>query len=219
MSDTPRSALSSIGSLFVICAPSGTGKTSLVRALASALPNLKVSVSHTTRKRRPGEREGHDYHFVEQAEFQRMVEADDLLEHALVFDHLYGTSRQEVADALTCGDAILEIDWQGARQIRQSYPHCISIQIFPPSLGTLEKRLRRRGQDADITIARRMSEAVEEMSDYTQFDYLIINDDFALALNQLQAVVMAERARVARMSERHRSLICHLLRLQEVKPN
>ena len=199
------------GSLFVICAPSGAGKTSLVRALVSLLPNLHVSVSHTTRPSRPGERDGRDYYFVDHTEFQRMIEADDLLEHALVFDHHYGTSRKWVDGALRTGDAILEIDWQGARQIRAAFPRCVSIQIFPPSLSTLEERLRRRGQDAETTIARRMAEAVEEMADYREFDYLIINDDFETALSQLQAVVLAERARVKRMRDEHGALISHLL--------
>lgn len=200
-----------LGSLFVVCAPSGTGKTSLVRALVSLLSNLKVSVSHTTRPQRPGERDGRDYYFVDQTEFQRMLSTDALLEHALVFDHQYGTSRKWVEETLQHGDAILEIDWQGARQIRKAFPGCVSIQVIPPSLATLEERLRRRGQDAEATISRRMAEAVREMADYAEFDYLIINDDFELALDRLQAVVLAERARVRRMRREHQELLCHLL--------
>lgn len=200
-----------LGSLFVVCAPSGTGKTSLVRALVSLLSNLKVSVSHTTRPQRPGERDGRDYYFVDQTEFQRMLSTDALLEHALVFDHQYGTSRKWVEETLQHGDAILEIDWQGARQIREAFPGCVSIQVIPPSLAALEERLRRRGQDAEATISRRMAEAVREMADYAEFDYLIINDDFELALDRLQAVVLAERARVRRMRREHQELLCHLL--------
>ena len=200
-----------LGSLFVVCAPSGTGKTSLVRALVSLLSNLKVSVSHTTRPQRPGERDGRDYYFVDQTEFQRMLSTDALLEHALVFDHQYGTSRKWVEETLQHGDAILEIDWQGARQIRKAFPGCVSIQVIPPSLATLEERLRRRGQDAEATISRRMAEAVREMADYAEFDYLIINDDFELALDRLQAVVLAERARVRRMRREHQELLCPLL--------
>ena len=200
-----------LGSLFVVCAPSGTGKTSLVRALVSLLSNLKVSVSHTTRPQRPGERDGRDYYFVDQTEFQRMLSTDALLEHALVFDHQYGTSRKWVEETLQHGDAILEIDWQGARQIRKAFPGCVSIHVIPPALAPLEERLRRRGQDAEATISRRMAEAVREMADYAEFDYIIINDDFELALDRLQAVVLAERARVRRMRREHQELLCHLL--------
>ena len=200
------------GSLFVICAPSGAGKTSLVRALVNErLPELRVSVSHTTRARRPGEIEGRDYHFVSRADFQAMIAAGDLLEHALVYDHYYGTSRSWVLQGLADADVVLEIDWQGARQIRTAYPDCVSIQVIPPSLAALEDRLRRRGQDSEATIARRMQAAVEEMAHFAEFDFLIVNDDFEPALAQLHAIVLAERARLPRMRERHPTLLAQLL--------
>lgn len=199
------------GILFVICAPSGAGKTSLVRALLGAESGIGVSVSHTTRDRRPGEREGRDYYYVSKAKFEAMIAAGDLLEHALVFDNYYGTSRGWVDNALRTTDVVLEIDWQGARQIRKAYPRCVTIEVFPPSLSALEERLRRRDQDSQATIERRMEDAVQEMAHYSEFDYLIVNDDFEVALAQLRAIVTAERARTPRSEHDNRDLINQLL--------
>jgi len=204
--DTPGA-----GALFIICAPSGAGKTSLVRALVGRVPRLAVSVSHTTRKRRPGEREGRDYHFVERDRFEHMLAENALLEHALVFDHYYGTSQQWVERVLRTRDVILEIDWQGARQIRARAPDAVSIQVLPPSLETLEERLKRRGQDTHETIARRMRDAIEEMTHLAEFDYIVVNDHFERALAELEAIVMAERARTARRLGRSRDLVGRLL--------
>ena len=197
--------------LFIICAPSGAGKTSLVRALVKVLPDVSVSVSHTTRARRPGERDAQDYHFVTKPAFKAMIAGGDLLEHALVFDHYYGTSRSWVEETLATIDVLLEIDWQGARQIREAFPHSVSIQVFPPSLHALEERLRARGQDSTGAIRRRMNDAVEEMKHFHEFDYLVVNDDFERALTHLQSIVLAERARTPRELAANPELVAHLL--------
>jgi guanylate kinase len=200
------------GTLFIVSAPSGAGKTSLVKALRRSFSGLTVSVSHTTRARRPGEEHGRDYFFVARPEFERMIETGEFLEHARVFDHHYGTARRTVERALAGGqDVLLEIDWQGARQIRQAMPDCVSIFILPPSRTTLEERLKARGQDDPETIARRMRDAISEMSHYREYDYLVVNDDFDQALAELRAIVVASGLSTARQAEKHRALIEGLL--------
>lgn len=202
----------SIGTLFIVSAPSGAGKTSLVRALRENLEGFTVSVSHTTRAQRPGEVHGRDYFFVNHAEFEGMIESGGFLEHARVFDNYYGTARATVEKALSEGqDVLLEIDWQGARQIRSLMPDCISIFILPPSRRTLEERLKARGQDDPDTIARRMRDAISEMSHYSEYDYLIVNDDFDRALAELRSVVVASRLETGRQSEAYKDLIAGLL--------
>ena len=190
------------GQLFIISAPSGAGKTSLVKALLDLLPGLEVSVSFTTRPKRPSEQAGIDYNYVPIEHFQTMVKEGELLEHAEVFGNYYGTSAKLVEEQLLTGtDVILEIDWQGAQQARKLVSDCVSIFILPPSKEVLEKRLKGRGQDADNVIARRMQEAVAEMSHYVEFDYLVVNDDFGMALNDLSSLVKSQRLKVGRASE------------------
>ena len=200
------------GTLFVVSAPSGAGKTSLVKALRESLGGLAVSVSHTTRAQRPGEEYGRDYFFVERPDFERMIEAGAFLEHARVFDNHYGTARLTVEAGLKGGqDILLEIDWQGARQVRSLMPECVSIFVLPPSLETLGKRLEGRGQDGPETISRRMRDARSEMSHYGEYDYLVVNDDFGEALSELRDIVLAQRLKTARQAARYRSLIKELL--------
>ena len=178
------------GSLFIIAAPSGGGKTSLVNALLQHDPRLVLSVSHTTREARPGEIDGKHYHFVSEAEYEQMVNNGDFMEYARVFDHHYGTNRDSVALQLEQGlDVILEIDWQGARQVRKAFPECCPIFIIPPSLEILRKRLTRRGQDSEKVIQRRMRDAQAEISHWAEFDYLVVNDDFDTALEELLAII------------------------------
>ena len=182
------------GSLFIIAAPSGGGKTSLVNALLKSDPRLVLSVSHTTRPARPGETNGQHYHFVSVAEYERMVNDGDFMEYARVFDHHYGTNRNSVALQLQNGrDVILEIDWQGARQVRTVFPDCCSIFIIPPSLEDLRKRLTGRGQDSADVIQRRMRDAQAEISHWAEFDYLVVNDDFEAALDELQEIITDHR--------------------------
>ena len=200
------------GTLYIVSAPSGAGKTSLVRALLESLPGITVSVSYTTRPMRPGERDGVDYHFVDRERFQAMIEADEFLEYAEVFGNFYGTARATVDEALAQGeDVLLEIDWQGARQVRRRSADCVGIFILPPSRAVLEQRLRLRGQDDEAVIARRMSEAVSEMSHYEEYDYLVINDDFQVALADFQAIIHARRLRTVVQAPRHRDLLRALL--------
>jgi len=196
------------GLLYVVCAPSGAGKTSLVRDLVGSTPGIIVSVSYTTRPPRPGEQDGREYHFVDEAEFSGMREREDLLEHARVFGNLYGTSRSWVADRLAEGiDVVLEIDWQGARQVRARTRESIGVQIVPPSLAVLETRLRSRGQDPDEVIVARMRDAAAELAHYDEFDYLVVNDDFYTALAELRSIVHAERVRTPVQAVRHRKLL------------
>jgi guanylate kinase len=200
------------GELFVISAPSGAGKTSLVAALKHSEPGLRVSVSHTTRARRSNESDGVDYHFVSEEAFVAMIDADAFLEHARVFDHRYGTARDSVEKYLAAGeDVILEIDWQGASQVRKRRPACVGIFILPPSRESLAERLERRAQDSDEVIARRMRDAVTEMSHYSEFDYLVINDDFEAALMDLRGIIRTRRLGRERQSALHRDLIASLL--------
>jgi len=184
------SSATSRGRLFVIAAPSGAGKTSLVRALMEREPGLRFSISYTTRTQRPTELHGRDYFFVGRDEFERMVANGEFLEHARVFDNYYGTARRPVEEALAAGqDLILEIDWQGAAQIRDALPECISIFILPPSRPELERRLRGRGTDAEGVIQRRLRDAASDMTHWREFDHVVVNDDFSQALAQLQQVV------------------------------
>jgi guanylate kinase len=178
------------GRLFVISAPSGTGKTSLVRALMKEVPSLAVSTSFTTRNLRPTEQNGRDYHFVSKSVFADMVERGEFLEHASVFDNSYGTGRAQVEAALNRGqDLLLEIDWQGAAQVRKALPAAISIFILPPSRASLEQRLRARATDSPQVIARRLRDSVTELSHWHEFDYVVENDVFDQALAQLRAII------------------------------
>ena len=200
------------GTLFIISAPSGAGKTSLVRALLDSTPGIGVSVSHTTRAPRPGETDGVDYHFVSVAEFEKMVAEGVFLEHARVFDNFYGTSRRAIEARLAAGeDVILEIDWQGAAQVRAQMDDTVSIFILPPSREALEERLRGRGQDDEAIIERRMRDARSEASHFDEYDYLVVNDDFDTALQELRAIFVAGQLRRDRQAERHRELIAALL--------
>ncbi len=192
-----------IGTLYIISAPSGAGKTSLVKALVDTMPGLAISVSHTTRPRRDGETDGVDYHFIHADAFQTMVDAGDFLEHAWVFGNAYGTARSSVEAELQAGtDVILEIDWQGARQVRDALPGAVSVFILPPSRDELERRLRARGKDSEEVIARRLREAQGEMSHYHEYDYLVVNDAFGHALEELVAVVRARRLRITAQRDR-----------------
>ncbi len=199
--------------LFIVSAPSGAGKTSLVRRVISELENVGVSVSHTTRGMRAGETDGKDYFFASREQFESMIEADRFLEYAEVFGNYYGTSLDAVQQSLSEGiDVILEIDWQGAAQVRQKLDNVVSVFILPPSRATLIERLRGRGQDSDEVIERRTNEAVAEMQQYHRADYLIINDDFEQALLELKAVLLSHRVAKPRQAMRHAGLITSLTR-------
>lgn len=181
------------GRLFILSAASGTGKTSLAKALVERVPDLATSISHTTRAPRPGEQHGVHYYFVTPDQFETMVRAGEFLEHAQVFGNRYGTSRAAVQNLINNGKRVLlDIDWQGAHSIKQAMPEAIGIFLLPPSRETLERRLQDRGQDAPEVIARRMSAAVAEMRHYDEFDYVVVNDDFELALADLQAIIRGE---------------------------
>ena len=174
----------------MIAAPSGAGKTSLLRALMKKRPGVEFSVSCTTRKPRPGEQDGKDYHFIDRGGFERLQAAGEFIEHADVFGNLYGTRRSVVESALAAGrDLILEIDWQGARQVRERLPEAVQVFVLPPSRAALETRLRRRGSDSEEAIARRLEESVHEMSHWKDFDYVVVNRDFDAALADLEAVL------------------------------
>ena len=182
--------MSSNATLFVIAAPSGAGKTTLVKAMVERNPDLRFSISYTTREKRLTEVEAKDYFFVTEPQFQVLKEKGELLEHALVFDNHYGTSRSQVEQHLADGHhVILEIDWQGAQQVRESKPDCITIFILPPSQYELEQRLRNRRTDTDTVIQRRLSDALTDMSHWDEFDYVIINDDLTVAVNELESVL------------------------------
>ncbi len=198
--------------LFIVSAPSGAGKTSLLKRLKQELDQVVISVSHTTRPKRPGEIDGQDYYFVSQETFIRMLAEDAFLEYAKVFDYYYGTSRRQVMENLARGlDVILEIDWQGARQVKARLPASRSIFILPPSREALERRLRQRGQDSEATIAKRLAGARTEISHYAEYDYLVVNDDFEQALAQLKSILIADRLRLARQQGKLASLLHDLL--------
>jgi len=204
------------GTLYVISAASGAGKTSLVNAVLEQVDELVVSVSHTTRAPREGEVEGVNYHFVDKATFEKMVEASEFFEHATVFGNMYGTSQRHLQQQLEKGmDVILEIDWQGARQVRQLMPDCKSIYIVPPSTTALRERLDARGQDDDAVIEQRMREAISEMSHYVEFDYLIINDDFDEARNDLAAIIKGNRMLYQYQQQKHADLLAQLLTIKD----
>ena len=197
--------------MFIVSAPSGAGKTSLVRRAITELDDLTVAVSHTTRGARPGEAEGDDYFFVDRADFERMIDEDQFLEYAEVFGNYYGTSVGTVEDALGRGqDVILEIDWQGAAQVRRKFEQVVSIFILPPSRATLIERLKSRAQDSDEVIERRTQEAVREMQQFHKAEYLIINDNFDEALAELKAVVLSHRVLKSRQALVHAGLITSL---------
>lgn len=200
------------GTLYIVAAPSGAGKSSLVNALIKRLSFVYLSISHTTRAMRPGEVEAEHYHFVDVAEFQNMVGKGKMLEHAEVFGNYYGTSQDYVEAELAKGhDVILEIDWQGAQQIRHLMPECKSIYILPPSREALLERLQKRSQDSEEVIARRMAEAINEMSHHHEFDYIVVNDDFYKALDELCSIFIAERLKISKQSVRHQELMVQLL--------
>ncbi|KFD22335.1 MULTISPECIES: guanylate kinase [Tatumella] len=202
------------GTLYIVSAPSGAGKSSLIQALLKTQPlyDTQVSVSHTTRDIRPGEVAGEHYYFVSKDEFRTMIAENAFLEYAEVFGNYYGTSRQAIEQVLSTGvDVFLDIDWQGAQQIRHQMPEARSIFVLPPSKDELDRRLRGRGQDSEDIIEKRMAKAVDEMSHYAEYDYLIVNDDFDLALSDLKTIIRAERLRIRRQTARHDALISKLL--------
>ncbi|MGM0526256.1 MAG: guanylate kinase [Pseudomonadota bacterium] len=202
------------GNLFIIAAPSGAGKSSLIKALLDrhADGSMQVSVSSTTRAPRPGEQHGVHYHFLDVAEFEQRIAAGEFYEWASVFDNYYGTSRRVVEDLLERGiDVFLDIDWQGAQQVREHHPETRSVFIIPPSLECLQQRLRNRGQDSDEVIAKRMAKAQAEMSHYHEFDYLLVNDDFDQTLSQLEHIVLAQRNRMPVQQVVHAETLKELL--------
>ncbi len=200
------------GTLYIISAPSGAGKTSMVKALLQRTPDVVVSVSNTTRAPRPGEQDGVDYHFTDKAEFERLVEAEAFLEYAQVFDNYYGTRRATVEAELEAGrDVILEIDWQGARQVASAAPEAVKVFIMPPSAEALRERLNARGQDSEEIIERRMRDAISEMSHYGEYHYLIFNDEFDVAVEELQTVFVSRRLRLEAQRQRHADALAGLL--------
>lgn len=200
------------GRLFVIAAPSGAGKTSLVRALMKREPALRFSISFTTRTQRPNEQPGRDYFFVNMDEFEHMIAAGEFLEHARVFDNRYGTSRAQVEGLLQQGaNVLLEIDWQGAQQIRTAMPECESIFILPPSREALEARLRGRATDSEAVIARRLRDSIADMSHWNEFSYVVINDDFERALSDLHAIVQGRGAHLTAQRPEVGQLVAQLL--------
>ncbi|MDH5737340.1 MAG: guanylate kinase [Gammaproteobacteria bacterium] len=206
--------MSEKGKLFVVSAPSGAGKTSLVKAMLETEPGLKVAISHTTRPKRSSEVDGINYYFIDDVTFRQLIEEEAFIEHAKVFDNYYGTSKSEVNKLLGAGnDLILEIDWQGARQIRARLTDCISIFILPPSLTTLKERLQGRGMDDAASIDKRTREAISEISHYGEFDFLVVNDDFDKALTQLLAIVREQPENLKRdyQSSQMEKLIAELL--------
>ncbi|MEQ9545814.1 MAG: guanylate kinase [Marinobacter sp.] len=199
------------GTLYVISAPSGAGKTSLVAEMLRSDEKLGVSISHTTRPMREGEQDGVNYHFVSRDEFEVMIGRGDFLEHADVFGNYYGTSQVWVRETLAKGrDVILEIDWQGAEQVRRLIPECVGIFIVPPSPDVLRERLTGRGTDAAEVVERRLQEAAEECSHAAEFDYLVVNDDFGVALDDLLAIVRGQRLRMTAQQVRHQDLLARL---------
>ncbi|MCG7496802.1 guanylate kinase [Vibrio sp. Of7-15] len=202
------------GTLYIVSAPSGAGKSSLISALLETNPTyaMKVSVSHTTRGMRPGEEDGVHYHFISKEKFEELMEQNVFLEHAEVFGNYYGTSQVWIEENLNKGiDVFLDIDWQGARQIRKQMPQAKSLFILPPSKEELERRLNTRGQDSEAVIAKRMDEARSEISHYNEYDYVIVNDDFDAALMDFKAIIRAERLNQDKQSSKHSSMLAALL--------
>jgi guanylate kinase len=196
------------GTLFIVSSPSGGGKTSLVKSLLQAEPDVRLSISHTTRPPRAGEADGRDYHFVPLESFQRMLEAGEFLESAEIYGNRYGTSQKWIEGERAAGrDVLLEIDWQGAQQVRRLMPGTVSVFVLPPSLEVLESRLKGRGQDSAEVVARRMTAAREEMSHAAEYDYVIINEDFSRAALDLRSIVRAERLKTASQLARHSNLL------------
>ncbi|MCH9755770.1 MAG: guanylate kinase [Gammaproteobacteria bacterium] len=203
------------GSLFIVAAPSGGGKTSLVKKLTDNLDNILVSVSHTTRDKRSGEVHGEHYFFIEEDEFLDMAKAGDFIEHARVFEHLYGTSKVEIEKNLARGqDIVLDIDWQGAAQIKTLFPEAMTVFILPPSLDVLKRRLKARRRDNAAVIEERMQRACDELSHYNEFDYLIVNDNFNHAAAELRAIVVANRLTATRQIQKQDKLLSFLLSSQ-----
>jgi len=199
--------------LYVVAAPSGGGKTSLINALLKSDDTVSLSISHTTRAPRPAEIDGVHYHFVDDATFQKLITRNLFLEHARVFDHRYGTSREFVEQKLAAGqNVVLDIDWQGARQVRENFPACCTIFILPPSLEVLRRRLAKRGQDSPEIIDRRMQAARNEISHWQEFDFLIINDDFDQALGDLQSIIRNGRPQRKLTPEQYEDFLAELLR-------
>ena len=200
------------GTLYIVAAPSGAGKSSIVNAVLKRLPDVALSISYTSRAPRPGERHAQHYHFIGKDEFERMIAAGDFFEHALVHGDYKGTARQSVEPQLAAGkDVLLEIDWQGARQVRAQIPEAKSIFILPPSKQALETRMRNRGQDSEAVIAQRLAAAREEMSHYHEFDYVVVNEHFELAVQEVAAIFTAQRLVVGQQRIRHKALIEQLL--------
>ena len=200
------------GTLFIVAAPSGAGKSSIVNAVLARDPNISLSISFTSRQPRPGERHAEHYHFIDAAEFEAMVAAGDFFEHALVHGDWKGTARQSVEPQLNAGrDVLLEIDWQGARQVRAKIPDAVSVFILPPSRAALEERMRKRGQDSEAVIAQRLAAAREEMSHYGEFDYVIVNEVFETAVADMCSIFTASRLRKDAQVARHARLITSLL--------
>jgi len=201
-----------LGNLFILSAPSGAGKSTLIQALLSKHADMQLSVSHTTRAPRPGEVDGVHYHFVSVADFQQRIAAGEFFEHAEVFGNYYGTSKTAIANQLSQGiDVFLDIDWQGARQLRTQLDSIQSIFILPPSVDELARRLNQRGQDSAEVIAGRMAKAQDEMSHAGEYDYLLVNDDFQQCLNQLEHIVLSQRLQYQKQQHRHASLLAALL--------
>lgn len=204
--------MSKAGTLYIVSAPSGAGKTTLVGALLKNMPDIKASISHTTRPMRPGEKEGINYHFVSEETFLSLINKEAFLEHAQVFNHFYGTSKEWVEKTLSEGiDVILEIDWQGAEQIRDLIPESKSIFILPPSLEALEERLIKRGQDGPTVIKRRLAAAKEEISHYMMADYLLINDGFDETLVEFNSIILHERLKLQSQKQKNLNLLNSLL--------
>ena len=200
------------GTLYIVAAPSGAGKSSIVNAVLARDPNIRLSISFTSRQPRPGERHAEHYNFIGADEFEAMIRAGDFFEHAQVHGDWKGTARQSVEPQLAAGkDVLLEIDWQGAQQVKRQVPDAVSVFILPPSRAALEERMRKRGQDSEETIARRLANAREEMSHHAEFDYIIVNEVFDTAVDDMCAIFTASRLRRGQQVQRHAGLIATLL--------
>lgn len=206
--------MAQIGNLYVIAAPSGTGKTSLVKEISNTIPNISVSISHTTRPKRPNEEDGVNYFFIEKSQFMQMVERGEFLEHADVFNHCYGTSKHWVETVMSKGiDVILEIDWQGHQQIKKLFPTSISIFLLPPSLADLRDRLLKRNQDNGAIIEQRLADVRDTVSHVDEFDYLVMNDDFDRAVSDLSMIIAAGRLLTIAQHRKYAGLITELSKI------